>query len=84
MLPYTRAAEIEKYHNNVNALYITFADMRLQRFGYQVEPACPSGRANSSLQVLMLQRNPRVKLTHDTKLEGGSVVSLSFIFTIPP
>ena len=34
--------------------------------------------------ILVLQRELWVKLTHDTNLERGSVVSSSFIFTNPP
>ena len=32
----------------------------------------------------VLKRKLRVQLTHDTKSERGSVVSLRFIFTTPP
>ena len=61
--------------------------------GGYLHRTCPSrgaGRANvpkrqwQQQPVLMLQRELWVKLTHDTKLERGSVVSLSFIFTNPP
>ena len=54
---------------------------------------CPSrvlGRVNVPKRqrkqhpVLMLQLELRVKLTHDTRFERGSVMSLSFMFTSPP
>ena len=51
--------------------------------GGQVGPTCPSASGNST-PVLMLQEKLWVKLTHDMKLERGSVVSFSFIFTNPP